>query len=168
MITRERMYNMAIDVKVPWGEKYKINHVVFDLNGTLADHGKIADTTMELLKKLAKETEVYILTADTHETAEELKKEIKDFAQLVVLQSNDHALEKAQFVHALGYRETITLGNGGNDYKMVQESVLSFGVIGGEGFYAPLIQKVDILVDSVDHAIEMLINPMKIVATIRK
>ena len=51
---------------------------------------------------------------------------------------------------------------------MVQEGILSFGIIAGEGAYAPLLTKVDIVVHNIDHAIEMLIHPRKIVATIRK
>ncbi|NBG88607.1 hypothetical protein [Isachenkonia alkalipeptolytica] len=159
---------MAIDVKVPWGEKYTINHVVFDLNGTLANNGEIAKTTEKLLKALAQKAKIYVLTADTHNTAGKLKEEIGDFCEIIVLQSSDHSEEKARFVHTLGYRETVTLGNGGNDVKMVQEGILSFGIIAGEGAYAPLLTKVDIVVHNIDHAIEMLIHPRKIVATIRK
>jgi len=159
---------MAIDIKVPWGEKYTINNVVFDLNGTLANNGEIAETTEALLKELAKLVKIYIITADTHNTAQELKEKIGEFTEIIVLESDEHDLEKARFVHSLGFRETVTLGNGGNDLKMVQEGILSFGIMAGEGIYAPLLSKVDIVVHSIDHAIDMLINPMKIVATIRK
>lgn len=159
---------MAIDIKVPWGEKYIIKNVVFDLNGTLANNGEIAGTTEELLKELAKHARIYIITADTHNTAESLKKKIGEFTEIIVLQSDEHDLEKARFVHTLGFRETVTLGNGGNDLKMVQEGILSFGIMAGEGIYAPLLSKVDIVVHNIDHAIDMLINPMKIVATLRK
>ncbi len=158
---------MAIHVKVPWGEKYIIQNVVFDLNGTLATNGEIAKTTEELLKELAQNTKIYIITADTHNTAEKLKEEIGELCEIIVLTSDEHDLEKARFVHSLGFRETVTLGNGANDLKMVQEGVLSFGVIGGEGAYGPLLTKVDIVVNNIDHAIKMLLNPMKIVATIR-
>ncbi len=159
---------MAIDIKIPWGEKYSINNVVFDLNGTLANDGKIAENTIDLLEKLARDAKMYIVTADTHNTAEELKDKLGDLAEIIVLKSNDHAQEKARFVHTLGFRETVTVGNGANDLKMMEEGILSFGIIGGEGLYGPLLAKVDIVVQNVDHAIEMLINPMKIVATIRK
>lgn len=158
---------MGIDVKIPWGEKYIIENVVFDLNGTLATNGKIAKSTEDLLKKLAKQAKIYIITADTHNTAKQLEKEIGEFAEIFVLKSDEHDLEKARFVHTLGFRETVTLGNGANDLKMVEEGILSFAVIAGEGAYAPLLGKVDMVVHNVDHAIEMLLNPMKIVATIR-
>lgn len=158
---------MSIHIKIPWGDKYVIDNVVFDLNGTLANNGKIAETTVNLLKDLAEETNIYILTADTHGTAESLRKKMGDFIKIVVLQSDDHVEEKAKFVHSLGYRETIAIGNGMNDVKMVQEAVLSIGVIGKEGMYAPLIQRVSILVTDIDDAIEMLIHPLKMVATLR-
>ncbi len=158
---------MAIAIKIPWGEKYTIENVVFDLNGTLATNGIIAETTGDLLKELAQQAKIYIITADTHNTAEQLKEEIGAFAEIFVLKSDEHDLEKARFVHTLGFRETVTLGNGANDLKMVEEGILSFGVMAGEGVYAPLLSKVDIVVHNVDHAIEMLLNPMKIVATIR-
>lgn len=159
---------MAIEVKIPWGEKYKIHHVVFDLNGTLANDGEIAGSTLERLEALGEQVKIYIITADTHNTAEELKEKIGDFAEVVVLKSDEHDLEKAIFVRSLGYRETITLGNGANDLKMVKEGILSFGVMEGEGMYAPLIGAVDILVHNIDHAMDMLLNPLRIVATIRK
>lgn len=158
---------MAINVKIPWGEKYIIQNVVFDLNGTLAIDGEIAKSTEELLKELAKDTKLYIITADTHNTAEKIRKEIGGLCEIIVLKSDEHDLEKARFVHSLGFRETVTLGNGANDLKMVQEGILSFGVIGEEGAYGPLLSKVDIVVNHIDHAIKMLLNPMKIVATIR-
>ncbi len=159
---------MAIDVKIPWGEKYTIHHVVFDLNGTLANNGEISENTERLLKKLAEKVNIYILTADTHNTAEDLKEKIGGFSEIIVLKSDEHDGEKAGFVRSLGYRETVTLGNGGNDLKMVKEGILSFGVMGEEGMYAPLFGAVDIVVHSIDSALGMLLNPQKIVATIRK
>lgn len=159
---------MSIHIKIPWGEKYTINNAVFDLNGTLANNGEIAPSTKKLLKELAQQVNIYILTADTHNTAENLKTEFREFAEIIVLKSDEHAWEKARFVQNLEFRETVTLGNGGNDLKMVEEGILSFGIIGEEGIYGPLLSKVDIVVHSIDHAIKMLLHPMKIVATIRK
>ena len=159
---------MSIHIKIPWGNKYVLENLVFDLNGTLANDGEISETTKRLLTELSKEAVIHVITADTHNTAEDLKRELEGIASVMVLQGDDHTTEKAQFVKGLGYRTTAAIGNGANDLKMVEEAILSLGVMGKEGLYAPMLSKVDLLVGHIDVAIEMFLNPMKIVASLRK
>ncbi len=159
---------MSIHIKIPWGNKYVLENLVFDLNGTLANDGEVTEETKKLLKELSNEIIIHVITADTHNTADDLKKELDGIATVMVLQGDDHTTEKAQFVKGLGYRTTAAVGNGANDVKMVEEAILSFGVMGKEGFYAPMLSRVDLLVGHIDVAIEMFLNPMKIVASLRK
>ncbi len=65
---------MSIHIKIPWGNKYVLENLVFDLNGTLANDGEVTEETKKLLKELSNEIIIHVITADTHNTADDLKK----------------------------------------------------------------------------------------------
>lgn len=158
---------MSIKLEIPGHKLYTINNIVFDLNGTLANYGQLSSKSVELLMQLSKKANLYVVTADTHNTASQIKETLKDIVIVKVLNGNDTATEKAKFVERLGKNKTVALGNGANDIKMLKESILSFAIIGKEGCYSPLINQADIVVYSINHAMEMLNNPDQIIATLR-
>ncbi len=61
----------------------------------------------------------------------------------------------------------IAIGNGRNDHIMLRESALSIGIIQAEGAYSQIIYDTHIICTSINDAIGLLINPKRLLATLR-
>ena len=59
-----------INVPVPgWGE-LSIEYVIVDFNGTAALDGKLKKEVKEVIDKISRYVKVFVITADTYETAD--------------------------------------------------------------------------------------------------
>ena len=151
--------------KIPNYADLNIENIVFDYNGTLAVNGVLNKATKELLKALCEEFKVYVITADTFGS---VKQELAEFnLEVIVLETNDHTLEKANFVHKLGADSCIALGNGNNDAKMLEVAKLSIAILGKEGCATRTMLASDISCHSIDDAINLFLNPNRLIATLR-
>ncbi|MFA9422828.1 MAG: HAD hydrolase family protein, partial [Sedimentibacter sp.] len=75
---------------------------------------------------------------------------------------------KAKIVSNLGINGTICFGNGYNDIKMMEMAQVSVAVLGEEGFCSNLINVSDITVKSIEDGINLLLNPHRFIATLRR
>ncbi len=151
--------------KIPNYANLEIENIVFDYNGTLAVNGAVNIRTKELLKALCKEFKVYTITADTFGS---VKQELAEFnLEVIVLNSNNHTQEKADFIQSLGAKNTVALGNGNNDAKMLEIAELSIAIAGGEGCATKTLLASDIVCHNIDDAIELFLNPNRLIATLR-
>jgi P-type E1-E2 ATPase len=155
-----------ISLKIPGVGTVELEKAVFDLNGTIAVDGVISDAVKEKLKELSEKLQVYVLTADTHGTAE---KAVSGLAiEIVRISSVDEAQKKRDFVCRPGKKKTVAIGNGANDVLMLQESRIGIAVIGKEGAYGDVILSADVIVHSGEDALDLLLNPMRLVSTLRR
>lgn len=152
-------------INIPGREEMTICNLVLDYNGTVACNGKVLDGVIERLQRIKSEIDVYILTADTYGT---VKKEFENTGiDVHILTKDNGTLEKQEFVIGLGAHETISIGNGNNDVAMLKESGLSIGIIGGEGCAAKVLMNVDIVVTDILEALALVMEPVKMKATLR-
>lgn len=151
--------------EIPGRDNIEIENIVFDYNGTIAIDGKLIDRVKELINTLAKDVEIYILTADTYGTVE---KECKDINGKVLTFPKDNAGEsKKEIVKKLGGQKTICLGNGYNDIPMFKEAILTIGIVEGEGASGKLLINADIVVRSIIEGINIMLNKNMVKATLR-
>ena len=154
-----------IEINVPGLKPYEITHIVMDYNGTIAVDGKIPMELKPLLIKLKALAPVIVLTADTHGTAkaqcEPLGLEVRTFPQ-----ENAAGCKKA-IVEELDADHVACFGNGFNDIPMFKTARLSIGVLDKEGMCAALIPHATILCRSAEEAIQLLLNPKRIIADLR-
>jgi len=143
---------------------FRIENVVFDLNGTLGEEGRISPDVRELLSKLSELVKIYIITSDTFGTAKGL-----DVPAEVVTLAPDRSAsaEKKRWIQRLGADKTVAVGNGYNDHLMLKEAVLGICVIGREGACSLSVEMSDIVVTDIRDAISLLLNARRIVATLR-
>ena len=147
-------------MEIPNYGKVEFDTVLFDLNGTLGENGRISEETRHLLKRLADRYTVVVLSADTFGTVEE---ELKGLPVRVERVSS--GAEKAEI--AKGYAPYAAVGNGNNDVAMLENAELAFCVIGREGATVDALLASDIVVTDVKDAIAMLLDEKKIIATLR-
>ena len=147
-----------------WGE-LEIKNLILDFNGTIAKDGKVLEGVKELLGKIHEAgIEIYVVTADTNGTVaaecETLPVHVKIFG------SDTVARDKRCLCQELGCRNTASIGNGRNDIQVFPASVLSIAVIGNEGAFTKSAMLADVLVNDVCQALELLLSPNRLIATL--
>jgi P-type E1-E2 ATPase len=155
-----------IMIDIPGDKSIIVKNVVFDFNGTIAEDGIIIEEIKEKIKELSnKDINVFILTSDTYGT---VAKQSKDLPVTVEVFNKENAAEdKKKIVEKLGCDATVAIGNGRNDTEMFRNSVLSIAVIGKEGCFSKAIFEADIVVNNSIDAVDLLLKPSRIKATLR-
>lgn len=151
-------------VDIPGRGRLEIAHLVLDLNGTLAVDGVVAQAVVERLQTLSRIVQVHVVTADTFGTAGRLA---KLGIHVRVLEAGDQVAAKAVLVRTLGAAHTMAVGNGANDEGMVREAALGIAMVGQEGAFARTVLAADVVVGRVEDALDLLLIPKRLIATLR-
>ncbi len=154
-----------IEIKIPGYKTLQIEHLVLDYNGTLACDGQLIDGVSEALSRLAGQVSVHVVTADTFGLAGPQLTGLP--CDLTILPSGGQAEAKRTFVQACGAGHTASIGNGRNDRLMLQEAALGIAVILGEGAAAETIAAADVVCLDIVSALELLLHPLRLQATLR-
>ena len=155
-----------IELNIPGRGSYKLKNMVLDLNGTIALDGRIIDGVEERLQQLAHLLNISIVTADTCGTAQQLELEIDSTIHNIEEGAEDK--QKLNLIKQLGRENTIVIGNGYNDISMIKESALSICILGREGAAVEAILSADVLAPDINCALDLLLNPERLVATLRR
>jgi len=155
---------MKIDIP-GWGS-FDIENIVIDLNGTIATNGKVLPDVKEKISSLSGQVKIYILTADTQGTAD---KEISGMsAELIKVSGEDSKQGKLDFLKTLDLEATVAIGNGNNDQLILKEAALGIAVLGDEGVSVSAIKNADIVVKNIQNALDLLLKPKRLIATLRE
>jgi P-type E1-E2 ATPase len=156
-----------IETEIPNLGKIAIKNVVFDLNGTLAMTGQIRDDVKTKLKMLANKVRVIIASADTRGNLADIGKELGvETHHLKLDQPEDE--EKRLLIEELGAENTVAVGNGVNDNKMLKVAKIGIAVMGREGAATKTINNADIVVTEPAHALDLFLHPIILKSTLRK
>lgn len=136
--------------------------VVLDYTGTLSLDGELLPGVEDRLHRLAQNLQITILTADTFGTARESVKDLPVNIQVI-----QNGQEKAGIVAAMDAEGVIAIGNGRNDIPMMEVAAISIAVLGPEGAAASLLHAADIVTRDINDALDLLLNPLRLKATLR-
>jgi soluble P-type ATPase len=151
-----------IHIDIPkWGI-IELQHAVFDVNGTLAVDGTSIPGVVDRLKSLADLLSLHALTAGTHGNLARLEQALD--LPLHIIESGE---EKTSYVQQLGPAHVIAFGNGMNDVGMLRLAAIGVAVLAGEGVAMDALQVADVLALGPIDAIDLLLNPKRLVATLR-
>lgn len=151
---------------IPGRGTLDITHVVLDMNGTLGVDGELTDGVAERVSRLRTAFALVMITADTHGGAAKVRRELG--IETVLVEPGGEAEQKLEFVRSLGADHVIAIGNGANDVLMLKESVIGICVIGAEGAATAALLAADIVVMSIRDALDLLLTPQRLVATLRR
>ena len=154
-----------IQVNIPGRGTIAFQVLVLDYNGTLALDGEMFESVKDNLLRLSPFLEIHIITADTYGTVERQCKGLP--VQVKVLESMDHTTEKADYLLQFNTQEIIAVGNGANDYLMLERAHLGIAVIGYEGASTQTLLSADLVVNKIEDAFGLLIEPQRLKATLR-
>ena len=154
-----------IAIDIPGFGDLRLEHIVFDYNGTLAEDGEVIAGVKPALQTLSELLTIHILTADTFGKVHARLSDCP--CRITILPEGDQDIGKRQFVQSLGANKTVTVGNGRNDRLMLQASALGIAVILGEGASAETLAMADVICKSISDVWALFDNPLRLVATLR-
>ena len=153
-----------LTINIPGREELNLSHLILDYNGTIAEDGEIIESIRPRLAELSKVLSICVITADTHGTAakkcEGLPLDVLTFPTTEV-----GAIKAQEAKKRTG--GVITIGIGFNDIQMSDAADLSICVIGREGCCGALLAHADIVVTSIDDALDLLLKTGRVRATLR-
>jgi len=140
----------------------ELHHAVFDLNGTLATDGTFIPGIPDRLQQLGTLLEVHILTAGTPGNIAEFEQTLGRAFHLIT-----HGDEKRRYVEQLGPQTVVAFGNGTNDIGMLRVAAIGIAILGTEGLSMSALRTTDVLVASPLDAIDLVLSPKRLLATLR-
>ncbi|HHV77194.1 MAG TPA: HAD family hydrolase [Syntrophothermus lipocalidus] len=152
-------------VTIPGRGELVFNHLFLDMNGTLTLDGQLLPGVKERIEQLKSQLEVVLLTADTFGTGARVAEELGITLQKVSPEKGGK--DKARLTASLRPEGVVAIGNGFNDCEMMEQALLSIAVIGPEGCCGSTLQHADIVVNNISDGLDLLLNPLRLVATLR-
>lgn len=154
-----------LEITIPPRGVLHLDYLVLDLNGTIALDGELLPGVKNRLTRLGEMLQVWLVSADTQGTLGPLASALGIKARR--LQSGDEASQKESLVSELGADRVVAVGNGANDAAMLYKAVLGIAVLGGEGLALACLMAADIVAPDIGAALDLLLRPRRILATLR-
>ncbi len=155
-----------IELTIPGRGALKLEHLVLDVNGTLALDGKLIDGVEQALAGLRDRLQIHLVTADTHGRQVAIDAQLG--TQAVRLRPGDEIEQKAAFVRQLGAEKTAAIGQGANDSGMLHAAAMGVAVLSREGLSTETLKAADLVVPDILAALELFEKPLRILASLRK
>ncbi|MDR1487300.1 MAG: ATPase P [Deltaproteobacteria bacterium] len=142
-----------------------LEHLILDYNGTMAVDGVLNQDIRPALNSLAQKLTIHVVTADTFGAAEANLSGLD--VKFVKLTNRRQAEAKLDYLIALGAQKSVCIGNGRNDRLMIKTARLGIAVIGPEGACGKSVSNADVVVSDIASALNLLLNPLRLTATLR-
>jgi len=155
-----------IELTIPGRGVLKLEHLVTDVNGTLAVDGQLIEGVAKRITALRDRLTIHLLTADTHGRQAVIDQQLGLAA--VRISPGEESLQKAAYVRRLGSDRVVAIGQGANDAAMLEAASLGICVISQEGMAKESLLASDLVIPGIIAAFELLERPLRIVATMRR
>jgi P-type E1-E2 ATPase len=155
-----------IKFNIPGSGDYELEHLVMDVNGTLAVDGQLMDGVAAKVASLRNHLTIHLLTADTHGKQVIIDQQLDLTA--VRIAPGGESTQKAEYVRKLGSEKVAAIGQGANDVKMLEAAKLGICVMSIEGVAKDALLAADLIAPDTLSALELLEKPLRIVASLRK
>jgi soluble P-type ATPase len=154
-----------LELQIPGFNDLCLKHLVLDYNGTLACDGRPLKGVQERLDALSENLIIHILTADTFGTVQ--SQVAAWHCRVEVIPRDQEAEAKVRYVKSLGAKQAVAVGNGRNDRLMLKEVALGIAVVQTEGTAVETLWAADLVVPGVLEALDLLLHPQRLKATLR-
>lgn len=154
-----------IEIAIPGQDILRLDHLVLDYNGTLAFDGMLLPGVVDMLGRLADRLALHVVTADTFGHAADALHGLP--CRLAVLPPGNQNAAKLAYVQGLGASRCVCIGNGRNDRAMLAAARLGIAVVQREGAAVETVLAARMLCPDILSALELLIEPKRLIATLR-
>lgn len=154
-----------ITIEIPGRPTLRLEHLVLDFNGTIAVDGRLLAGVDDRIRALHERLRITVITADTFGR---VRTELRGLpGDLVVVPRGEEDAAKGAHVRSLGADQAVAVGNGRNDRLMLAEAALAIVVMQGEGMARQAFESADVLYHDVRDALDALLYPERLAATLR-
>ena len=148
---------------IPKGETVEIKTIVLDLNGTLTVKGKLEDSTKDLIMQLKNnDFRLVLISGDIRGNAKTIADELG--MDLFLGSTSD---EKAAQMQQFDKNKTAAIGNARIDIGTFENATLSIATLQAEGIHTAILQYVDIIVPSINDALQLFLDKKSLEGTLR-
>ena len=154
-----------IEIHIPGGTTLRLENLILDYNGTIACDGKLLEGVESRLEDLAKELQIHVLTADTFGQVRSRLENVR--CELVILPGGDQDMRKHEYMTRLEAGGCACVGNGRNDRLMLKDAALGIAVVLEEGASTDALLAADVVCTGIIPALNLLLNPLRLAATLR-
>jgi P-type E1-E2 ATPase len=155
-----------IELTIPGRGHFKLEHLVMDVNGTIARDGRLLDKVAKPIGALRDRLTIHLLTADTYGRQEAI--DLMLAMKATRLQPGDEARQKGDYVRGLGAEKVIAIGQGANDAGMLEAAAIGIAVMSEEGLAVEALQKAGLVTRDIYDALNLLEFPTRLIATLRR
>ena len=155
-----------IELNIPGRGWVQLEHLVCDVNGTLALDGQIMDGMVRALTTLRDRLNLHLLTANTHNRQDIIDQQLNLRAERI--KPDQERRQKAEYIEKLGAERVVAIGQGANDAEMLQAAALGICVLSPEGTAVETLLAADLVVANIFDALNLLEKPLRIVASLRR
>lgn len=155
-----------IELNIPGHGQIELEHLVCDVNGTLAVDGKLQEGLVRAFSTLKDRLEIHLITANMHGKQEVIDHQLN--LQAVKIQLGEEALQKAAYIEQIGADKVVAIGQGANDAAMLKNARIGICVFSPEGVAIETLLAADLVVSNINNALELLEKPLRLVSSLRK
>jgi soluble P-type ATPase len=153
---------VTVVVAIPGWREFKLEHVLLDVNGTLTNRGELVPGIRARIATLRETLTVHLVSADTFGTLDGIAAGLGVDA-VRARTGADKLLE----LDRLDRDRCAVIGNGANDAQVLEAAALGLVVIGPEGASSAALRAADVICQSAADAIDLLLDPQALSATLR-
>lgn len=148
---------------IPGKGPLEIKTIILDLNGTLSVGGNIVDGSDKLLAKLKEAGfRIVLFTGNTRNDADQICQQLGIEWRLA-----KNAEDKQHLAHEFESSSCVSIGNGLIDLQLMKAVALRIVTLQAEGVHVQTMLNSDIIVPSFIDALELLLDPQRLIATLR-
>ena len=155
-----------IKISIPGLGDYRLEHLVMDVNGTLAVDGKLVNGVPARISSLREQIAIHLLTADTHGLQATIDQQLGLIATRIT--PGDESAQKSDYVRRLGSESVVAIGQGANDAGMLEAARLGICVMSVEGVAKETLFACDLVAPTILDALDLLEKPRRIAASLRR
>jgi len=142
-----------------------LDHLVLDVNGTLAIDGQLLPGIADLLSSLRDHLTIHLLTADTHRKQAEIDRILG--LKALRVKSGEEKFQEAAYVKEIGPEHTAAIGQGANDAFMLAEARIGVCILSKEGTAVDTLLSADLAVPDTESALNLFLHPARMIASLR-
>lgn len=158
-----------ITFSIPGRDTLEIHHLVCDVNGTLTCDGELLPGVAPAFEELKNLVMIHLVSADTFGKLNELEKSLGgSVSKFIRLIPGSEAEQKLEYIEQLGSLSVLAIGQGTNDRLMLKGAGLGICVLSPEGSAVETLLSADIVMPDIVTALELILNPTRLKATLRQ
>jgi P-type E1-E2 ATPase len=157
----------VLAVTIPGRGELQLEHLVLDVNGTLACDGVLIPGVAERLHQVRNVLTVHLLSADTHGQLDAIARDLGVPATRLRT-GEPEPPQKATYIRQLHSSTVVAIGNGANDVDMLSEAAIGIVVVGPEGAAVAALTAADLVTGSITDALDLLSHPKRLIASLRR